>query len=780
MSSAPSPDAFGSSVSVSKLKAGGESKRTLLQRKSTSRSPQLASIAAEPAFFEDVKPFVLSVDSTIEDFKAFQQEIVHPAIVLEIMAEEDDLNLVTPFDVQCNQLLNALADVEAAIEELNTWKNEFIKASVPSNVKLDIVILFASLFRSKSNLHQPLFDLIKQVRIYSRPWKEKRTALRKLEYVYRQNQRVLEVAIRKIEQVQQKLQLKQSLQRVSMWERLAMRILQTKSVETCGFNFLDTFHMTLPRSKTPQQEITKPKKEDKRPGTAWAQLRGEIIGYIATPEWMTAARKQVKQLQSKTAEHFSGFKRQLQALKLKPLPSLFPHLPYLSTKTGTVITKIKPLPLTKSYSVPDFKSLHHHQQLKQEYDTYIQEMEKIAEEGEGVKPPNPLFKSTWSNSTNCISSLGRGAKPRRPVEKPDSADEGVAAFPANDDMILQEESESDDDGKSVDDNYSDVDEKLFTVLKKTADKQKQPAILNKTPYKSTEIESKTEDAMLNQVQEKQFTMDEVIELTLLHAQQIHILQDEYEDRMKGMSTDMNRIIQEHQDKLMTYEKELDLQHTEIGNVTQELTEVMDRNERLEDTIKLLKEELEEARNYVPVGEDAQRRPKSKHTPEKKEPERRKSSIASTRSPTRSPRKLSRVLPEVEAPKFTSPPFDMTFLERLKWSTEQQLKRRMEIKAVVMKQEMEKNERKLDSLQLLAEKSEEYISKLDKGDPFYAEFMPGPGKIPQPKITQVWQQQGISVPWGGRFRTPKADEKINVLNLFEVALNLKKSEDETQE
>jgi hypothetical protein len=30
-----------------------------------------------------------------------------------------------------------------------------------------------------------------------------------------------------------------------------------------------------------------------------------------------------------------------------------------------------------------------------------------------------------------------------------------------------------------------------------------------------------------------------------------------------------------------------------------------------------------------------------------------------------------------------------------------------------------------------------------------------------------------MPWGGRFKTPKAEEKVNVLNLFDVALNLKR-------
>ena len=46
------------------------------------------------------------------------------------------------------------------------------------------VISLMHLKQSKSDLHQPLFDLIKQVRLFSRPWYEKRHALLQLEQDY--------------------------------------------------------------------------------------------------------------------------------------------------------------------------------------------------------------------------------------------------------------------------------------------------------------------------------------------------------------------------------------------------------------------------------------------------------------------------------------------------------------------------------------------------------------------------------------------------------------------
>lgn len=180
----------------------------------------------------------ITIESTIEDFREFQQDMLYPGFALDIMVEEDDQKKVTEFDMYCNELLEALAEVETSIEELNTWKNTFILQSVPSAVKLDIVILFARLFRSKSNLHQPLFDLIKQVRMYSRPWSEKRACLVKLDQAYHQNYQVLNVAIRKLENMQQKLNVSKAMCRINLWERIGLKMLQNFIPENYGFTFI--------------------------------------------------------------------------------------------------------------------------------------------------------------------------------------------------------------------------------------------------------------------------------------------------------------------------------------------------------------------------------------------------------------------------------------------------------------------------------------------------------------------------------------------------------------
>jgi hypothetical protein len=81
-------------------------------------------------------------------------------------------------------LLSALGDLEASLEDMTTWKDDFLTQSVPSNVKLQLAILFARMLRCKSDLHEPIFEMITQVKLYAKPWVEKRNVIMDLEKEY--------------------------------------------------------------------------------------------------------------------------------------------------------------------------------------------------------------------------------------------------------------------------------------------------------------------------------------------------------------------------------------------------------------------------------------------------------------------------------------------------------------------------------------------------------------------------------------------------------------------
>ncbi|KAI9355419.1 hypothetical protein DFJ73DRAFT_279088 [Zopfochytrium polystomum] len=127
------------------------------------------------------------------------------------------------------------------------------------------------------------------------------------------------------------------------------------------------------------------------------------------------------------------------------------------------------------------------------------------------------------------------------------------------------------------------------------------------------------------------------------------------------------------------------------------------------------------------------------------------------------------------PKFTSAPFAMSFLERLRWFTEEKLKKRREIQDKFVAIEMAANEERLQQLRLIKDREEEGSTQyLD------AEFVPYPGAVPPHKIRNIWLEQGIQMPWGGRFHASpqansgKPEERSSVLNLFDFALSDRRS------
>jgi hypothetical protein len=110
----------------------------------------------------------------------------------------------TTFNSLISSLTENILEFESSIEELIEWKDEVI-LKMPSEIKLDMLLLFSKLFRTKSNLHNPLFELIRLVKIYSPEWNINREKMLELEKDFHRNYFVLDVAIRKLESMQKRV-----------------------------------------------------------------------------------------------------------------------------------------------------------------------------------------------------------------------------------------------------------------------------------------------------------------------------------------------------------------------------------------------------------------------------------------------------------------------------------------------------------------------------------------------------------------------------------------------
>ncbi|KAJ3286609.1 hypothetical protein HK104_008961 [Borealophlyctis nickersoniae] len=442
---------------------------------------------------------------------------------------------------------------------------------------------------------------------------------------------------------------------------------------------------------------------------------------------------------------------------------------------------------------------------------------------------------TRSNSFNVLYSVGRGARLRRPIqpitedrrsrdrerglwrasaerrERSRSISRGRSAKRgAREDEEWSEDGDSDDD----DDEYARFDEKYMEDYDEEEMQETINRFMDVHPLVQTETstgEVPTEDLM-NAVdgQKEYFTLQDVMELTLLHAQQLQILQTEYEDRIQSLSTQIANAEASHAEACAEYERRIQT--------------VQDRAQRIAlEYVRQVKEgamgggdgQSPDAANSMlladlGVGEAAAPEPELKHTPKKRTASRkRKHGWRERKSPVRRVLHLQqrRVLPPRHTPTFTSAPFRMNvsfspqsflqmepkptpstpltpkFMERLRFFTEVKLQKRAAVRDKFRTLEVAANEQRLAQAHLLkgtpssAQISEEVLNE-GSGDAHHAhlraEFMPMPGSVPPHKIRDVWAEQGIHMPWGGRFNVAQREmEDVNILNLFDVALRLRR-------
>lgn len=182
----------------------------------------------------------------------------------------------------------------------------------------------------------------------------------------------------------------------------------------------------------------------------WFKLKGQIQAYIAPPKWASQSRHQIKELIKFTQIIHTGWKKIMEEKKSAFYKTS--KFPYLSLKTATIInTKSDSSPIQRSSSLIDFKEFYEYQKSYTDFKEYSRE--------NGTVNRNPIFSRVRSNSYNCLSSFGKNPRLRRRIKKiVYQAD--VDSFPANEDMCV-DDYESDKSSELLDDNYSDVDEKVY-------------------------------------------------------------------------------------------------------------------------------------------------------------------------------------------------------------------------------------------------------------------------------------------------------------------------------
>jgi hypothetical protein len=643
----------------------------------------------------------------------------HPMDVLGLGPEKHRETIPT-FDSICHDLIENVSELEACIEDILKWKDDFTSQNIPPTVKLQVTLLFSKLFRCKSDLHGPIFEIVRQVMVYARSWNVNRESLLELEKEYHRQYYILDVAIRKLESMQNRMNAIKAQHQLSLWERLTTRILYHHNKDNKDEEEIVETVKPVQVEKT--RAMSKPvlAKKPEKVSTEWEKLKETIANYcIDEPDWKREVRKKLNAFKTALRKHYAGVSGLVQELIQRPIPRTTAKLEYLSQKSGTLRFNMKPFPRARSLSLPDLKLFHRRDSTVREYQEWLKVQEQAQElDMYGVPlhkdeplPPNPLIKRVRCNSTSCIYDFGPSVLLAGTFDETNEINNGRVA----DDQISDGESE-------VESSYTEQDGRAFKALLGSSSlKENIAAFLNEPIEQSPLQESNLED-----LEKETFSLQDVMELTLLHAQQLHVMKQDFE--------------KQESERQSTIERTASVKDLEIQRLSEQIAMLKKENESLVKRCEtLVPAQSFEMKVDAPV-EEREKSPlpiqKEITTPQKVVKELTPPSAPKTKSlgklkqSKQDLNNKSYVQNHKRAP-FSSTPFKLGFFERLEFFTESSQKYHQAQREAALQQERLENERKLAHLNLIRDKYDEEVPQV-----IPAEFMPMPGNVPQGKHKDV--------------------------------------------
>ncbi|KAJ3182253.1 hypothetical protein HDU85_003295 [Gaertneriomyces sp. JEL0708] len=724
-----------------------------------------------------------SVADDPDQLRTLSSQIPHPAMRLNLIPSDPATQSI--FHTLCNDLLIRLGDVETAIEELIRWKDAFLTQTVPSSVKLDLGLLFARVVRAKTELHEPLFELVKQVRVYGIDWRVRKEVLVELERDFLRQNHIIDIAILKMEHLEIQVEQAKSAKRVAVWERLTKRLMDMFP-DVIGDQYLDA----PPETEQDQAE------ETASSSSSGSERSSQYL--VETPSQYGSMMSSAVSLEprSRVASHVSTA-RSVQEEHQQPPPQS-PAAPLdeeplrvskstirESLQQSTPMYKHTPMRLFNRFRTllrthhPDLAlrlSHQHRHPFRPTRPLYL----SLTTRTVAYPTPNKSLRRGWSA---CALDKGYAETKRLVRSNSDGAMEVVrggkvlkrgerALMPRFGTVWPSGAGAGEEGGGEEEDEVEWVGEELeyeawdehFSLLQsagtdlsdtvnrfmETTPMLKRDTTSPQTPHLPTDKSS--------------FTLEDLMELTLLHAQQMQLLQTEYNERIATLEQQIEASQTRQVGEREEYEHRIEQLQERTKRLAAEFMKQARESESREGRGRREEGEDEEE-DLSAIGEALRNRGSGRSG------RRRGKSRGADRSKT--PVLLvQKILAPRETPVFTSAPFQMSFLSRLRHYTSERLAHHEALAQKINAIEQKEVEEKLGQYNLLDDKTLTKQTKKEDAK-WLARFMPMPGEVPK-RRKAPGEEQGLVPPWGGKFTITKKSEDegdMNILNLFDVAMRM---------
>jgi hypothetical protein len=141
---------------------------------------------------------------------------------------EDELKNSAKFENLVELVNTNFSEVQLTVQELLKLKDELLLNFLPPPLLFRIAVVFGNVYRAFSNLNTPVYEMLRLVKIFSAGWEKNAALLKKISDLHESKKQLLNIAIKRLANVDKKTKLFAKEKRIQNWEKLFVKLNETK------------------------------------------------------------------------------------------------------------------------------------------------------------------------------------------------------------------------------------------------------------------------------------------------------------------------------------------------------------------------------------------------------------------------------------------------------------------------------------------------------------------------------------------------------------------------
>lgn len=165
------------------------------------------------------KTIVIEDEEEEEDLEFMEQQKLLMDIQHEKEVEEEN-----KFQALCSRVMNGFNLLNTSFTDLIELKDELVEHNLPPKFLLTFIVTIGKMFRGLTDMENPLCELTRLVKLFSIPWKQRSVTLKKLHEDNEAVKRELDISLRKLNIMSEKLKKLENEKAMMNWEKIFTKI----------------------------------------------------------------------------------------------------------------------------------------------------------------------------------------------------------------------------------------------------------------------------------------------------------------------------------------------------------------------------------------------------------------------------------------------------------------------------------------------------------------------------------------------------------------------------